>query len=307
MNVVVFLESPVRAFRITPQLVNHLRSAFPAWHFIQALSEEDLVVHLKSCEILITWYFRAEWYGCAPHLKAIFTPSAGKDWIARHPDYSIPLFFGSFHGIIMAESLLAMILYFNRRLSDLISNQRQKIWNRDTLSSTHALSSQHCLIAGFGSIGRECARLLKPFGCKITGIRRTPSDHNPNCHADTVVHPDALPEILPSADHVICILPGTEETRNFFDKNSFSNMKPSAFFYNLGRGHCCNEADLIEALEKGSVAGAGLDVFEEEPLPSTSKLWSMANVLIMPHGSAICNEYLPLFIRELKGKLAAFK
>ena len=109
---------------------------------------------------------------------------------------------------------------------------------------------------------------------------------------------DRLEEELPCADHVVLLLPGGRATDGIFTERHFNAMKPGAFLYNLGRGNCYREEDLITALKNGTIAGAGLDVFAEEPLPADSPLWEQPNVLITPHSSAISREYIDLFIRE---------
>jgi len=239
-------------------------------------------------------------------LKAIFTPAAGKDWIASSQKRSVPVFHGTFHGYIMAESLVAMMLYFNRNIPQLLRNQQEQRWDPHHLSETHMLAAQHAVIIGYGSIGKECARILKTFGMRITGIRRSPRTIPDNKHADHLFPPSALFAVLPQADHIIGILPGGPETTGIITRDHFSVMKKGVYFYNIGRGNCYSEEDLLWALSEGIIAGAGLDVFAQEPLPQHSPLWHRNDVLVMPHASAICKEYLPLYINELIGLLRAY-
>jgi len=102
---------------------------------------------------------------------------------------------------------------------------------------------------------------------------------------------------------VVIVLPGGAETDGIFTARHFNAMKPGAYLYNLGRGNCYSEEDLLDALKNGPLAGAGLDVFAEEPLPPTSPLWEQPNVLITPHSSGISREYIDLFIHEWIEKL----
>jgi phosphoglycerate dehydrogenase-like enzyme len=120
--------------------------------------------------------------------------------------------------------------------------------------------------------------------------------NNPN--VDRMITFDKLEDELPDADHVVFVLPGGVETDGIFTARHFNAMKPGAYLYNLGRGNCYREADLLIALKNGPLAGAGLDVFTEEPLSSSSPLWDQPNVLITPHSSAISREYIDLFIEE---------
>jgi phosphoglycerate dehydrogenase-like enzyme len=161
-----------------------------------------------------------------------------------------------------------------------------------------ALFSQKVLIIGFGSLGKSMAELLEAFGARITGVKRNTTGFDGNSDIDKLITFDLLEEELPYADHVVFVLPGEVETDGIFTARHFKAMKQGAYLYNLGRGNCYREEDLINALKDGSLAGAGLDVFAEEPLPLTSPLWELPNVLITPHSSAISREYIDLFIQE---------
>jgi phosphoglycerate dehydrogenase-like enzyme len=137
------------------------------------------------------------------------------------------------------------------------------------------------LIVGVGGIGSEAARLLSAFGVTVLGTdarRMTAPDGVAELH-----RPEALDELLPRADFVILTVPHTPATEGFFDRARFQHMKPTAFFINIGRGMTTKLDDLVTALEAGEIAGAALDVYEQEPLPSDHRLWTLPNVLLTPH------------------------
>jgi phosphoglycerate dehydrogenase-like enzyme len=137
------------------------------------------------------------------------------------------------------------------------------------------------LIVGVGGIGAETARLLAAFGVTVlaTDARRsTAPDGVAELH-----RPEALDELLPRADFVILTVPHTPATEGFFNRARFRRMKPTAFFINIGRGMTTKLDDLVAALEAGEIAGAALDVYEHEPLPSEHPLWTLPNVLLTPH------------------------
>ncbi|ACD96070.1 D-isomer specific 2-hydroxyacid dehydrogenase NAD-binding [Trichlorobacter lovleyi SZ] len=217
--------------------------------------------------------------------------------MAEDPSGRVKTFYGSFHGRIMRESLLSMMLYFNRRIGTSLEDQKRRTWGRNDYSSCVALFSQHVLIVGCGALGRSMAELLKAFGARVTGVRRTVSGELPAC-IDRMITFDRLEQELPRADHVVLLLPGERETDGIFTGRHFAAMKPGSFLYNLGRGNCYREEDLLAALNHGPLAGAGLDVFADEPLPSSSPLWEQHNVLVTPHASAVSREYIELFICE---------
>jgi phosphoglycerate dehydrogenase-like enzyme len=203
----------------------------------------------------------------------------------------------------MRESLLSMMLYFNRRLQQSLDDQGHRLWGRLDYNGCVGLFNQQVLIVGFGSLGRSMAEVLKAIGATITGVKRHLEVNDGHPHVDRMICFDRLEEELPHADHVVLLLPGGTATEGIFAARHFAAMKPGSYLYNLGRGTCYLEEDLLNALDNGPLAGAGLDVFAEEPLPPTSPLWEKRNVLITPHSSAISQEYIDLFIQEWLGTL----
>lgn len=298
IDLLVHLKSDVESFAIKPRHLDRMREVFPGIHLIEATDLEDFHARLSDAVWLMTWEFRLEWYEKAPKLKAVFTPAAGHDWAPPDPSGRVKNFYGHFHGRIMRESLLAMMLYFNRRLALAAQNRKSKIWDPMAFDGSSALFSQQVLIVGYGAIGRQMAVLLKAFGAKITGVKRNIAGFENDPSADRVVTFDKLKEELPLADHVVLVLPGGPETDDLFIQQHFELMKPGSYLYNLGRGNCYREELLVRALINGPIAGAGLDVFHEEPLPRSSPLWELPNALITPHASAISREYLDLYIEE---------
>ena len=297
-RLLIHLHNNVDAFSFKPRHLEHIRASLPGVSITVASGNSDFMEKLPEAECALAWVFKAEWYAFAPKLKALFTPAAGHDWVAGDPSGRVQTFYGSFHGRIMRESLLSMMLYFNRQIGKSLSDQRNQTWGRLDYSTCSALFSQQVLIIGYGSLGQSMAELLKAFGAKVTGVRRTVTEEENYLSVDKMITFDMLEEELPFADHIVFVLPGGQETDGIFTARHFSAMKPGAHIYNLGRGNCYREEDLLYALRNGSLAGAGLDVFAEEPLPPTSPLWEQPNALITPHSSAISQEYIDLFIQE---------
>lgn len=297
-NLLIHLHNNVDAFSLKPRHVGHIREALPDVRITVADGNNDFMEKLPEAECVLAWVFKSEWYEKAPKLKVLFTPAAGHDWVAKDPSGRVTTSYGGFHGRIMRESLLSMMLHFNRRIGASLADQNNRRWGRLDYSACTGLFSQRVLIVGYGSLGRSMAELLKAFGASVIGVRRTlaVSDGDPN--VDRVITFEKLEEELPGADHVVFVLPVGSETDGIFTTRHFSAMKPGAYLYNLGRGNCYREDDLLHALKNGPLAGAGLDVFAEEPLNPASPLWEQPNVLITPHSSAISREYIDLFIRE---------
>lgn len=303
MKIYLNLNNSIEAFCFKVDHVSELQSVFPSLEIVTVRSTHELVDTAGDADFIATWRLPAEVYDRAPKLKAVFTPAAGREWVASDPSGRVPVFYGTFHGMLMAESLLSMVLYFNRRLDLLSANKQAKRWTQKGLSESRSLSVQRALVIGYGNIGRACARALAAIGCNVTGVRRSPDESDVTKHVRTVVRFEEMGPHLEKADHVVLVLPGDTDTTHIFTREHFESMKESAFLYNLGRGNCYREEDLVTALETGRIAGAGLDVFAEEPLPSASKLWKLPNTLIMPHASAVYDDYMDLFLAEMMGRL----
>jgi phosphoglycerate dehydrogenase-like enzyme len=178
--------------------------------------------------------------------------------------------------------IMAFVLAFARDFHTYFPQQLRREWKPRRLDNgvVH-LPESTALIVGVGGIGAEAARLAAAFGIRViaTDARRTTP---PEGVAE--IHPaQALDDLLSRADFVILTVPHTQATEGFMNRARFRRMKPSAFFINIGRGRTTRLDDLVAALNAGEIAGAGLDVFETEPLPSDHPLWTMPNVIITPH------------------------
>lgn len=293
------LASNVRAFHFEAADLDGLHERHPRLEIVQHASPRDLADVLPEVELLTTWFFDAAWYAAAPVLRAVFTPAAGHDWAAADPSGRVPTHYGSFHGAMMAESLLGVMLHFNRRVPALLANERGREWDRNVQVPSAMLRNQRALLIGYGHVGRECAKLLSAIGMQVVGCQRRPVAEVDEASGARLCRPDALSAELALADHVILLLPGGEETRGFFDRERFRAMKPGAHLYNFGRGAAVAEADILWALEQGLLAGVGLDVTEPEPLPAESALWERPEVFVMPHSSCVYDEYQALHVEQL--------
>jgi phosphoglycerate dehydrogenase-like enzyme len=151
---------------------------------------------------------------------------------------------------------------------------------RETGDVVH-LAEATALIVGVGGIGGEAARLASAFGMRVIGIDERRAESPPG--VAELHRAAALDRLLPQADFVILTVPHTPETEGFMNRARFQRMKRTAFFINIGRGMTTRLDDLVDALRAGEIAGAALDVFEQEPLPADHPLWTMPGVMITPH------------------------
>ncbi|HCW91878.1 MAG TPA: D-2-hydroxyacid dehydrogenase [Marinobacter sp.] len=250
-----------------------------------ASDEATLRDTLPGTDVMMVTDFRTEAleaaWGSADKLRWIHATSAGVDALMFpaliHSDVTVTNARGIFDRTI-AEYVLCTILMFAKDFPRSLQLQRNHEWkHRDT---ERAEGSQ-VLVVGAGSIGRQIGRLVRAAGMIPHGIARTPRNDDPDFLA---VHGnDQLYEQLGLADYVVIAAPLTPQTEGLFDEKAFKAMRKTARLINIGRGPIVKTDDLIAALGNGEIAGAGLDVFEEEPVPSDHPLWDMDNVIMTAH------------------------
>ncbi|GAA4544128.1 D-2-hydroxyacid dehydrogenase [Amycolatopsis samaneae] len=242
---------------------------------------------LSGADVLFVYDFLSTavpgaWHA-ADRLRWLHIASAGVDPVLfpglRESDVVLTNSRGVFDDAI-AEYVLGVILAFAKGFARSLDLQRESRWLH---RESERVAGREVLVVGTGPIGRAIARLLRAAGLRVSGAGRRARTGDPD-FGD--VHSTAeLTEHLPAADYVVAVAPLTEQTKGMFDAAAFAAMKPSARFVNVGRGELVVTSDLVAALAGGELAGAALDVFETEPLPADSPLWTMENVLVSPHMS----------------------
>lgn len=222
------------------------------------------------------------------------------------------------HATPIAEYTLASMLSYAHRIHLAIRAQTKHEWMRSGqfMASVDELRGLTLGIIGYGSIGRETARLGQAFGMRVLALKRNPMERSDPgwCPAglgdpegnipERFFGPDQREEILRESDYVSVTLPLTEHTRKFIGVRELSAMKQSAYLVNIGRGKVIDEHAMADALKTGKLGGAGLDVFEQEPLEASSPLWELENVIVTPHISGANRRYMDkaceLFVENLK-------
>jgi phosphoglycerate dehydrogenase-like enzyme len=182
------------------------------------------------------------------------------------------------HAVPIAQTVMLYLLASSRDLPGWLAEQQRHVWKP---RSVRDLQGRVLGVVGLGPIGQEVARLGSALRMQVIGVRREPRGDEP-CETWELAR---LPELLARADYLVLALPLTDETRHLIDARALARMKREAFLVNVGRGELVDERALTDALASGALAGAGLDVFEVEPLPETSALWDLPNVIITPHSS----------------------
>ena len=275
---------------------------------LRCIRPKDLKDDLSDVDILLGYDAQMEmekYLPQMPHLKWIHTYSAGVEKLLSHEVFcrSDILLTNSrgIHGIPMAEHVLGTMLASSRCLIEAWENQKAHVWKR--LTDPDELFGKTAAIIGLGSIGREVAKHLKNMGMRIVAVKQKESTEP---FVDQLFTIDHLSDALSCADYVIVTLPLTPQTKKLFNTHAFHMMKENAFFINVSRGDVVEEDDLVEALRSKCIRGASLDVFATEPLPEDSPLWSVPNLFITPHYSAISPMYLDRSLKIFRNNLQIF-
>ncbi len=311
MTVVVWLVAkPLAALRLGERQEVRLREALPAVRFRFCRTREDFLQALPEAEVVAAWTFHQEWLELAPRLRRIISPTAGSEWFPIQPPAGVRLEFSRFHGRIMAETVLGMILGHARGLFATRALLASNPWPRAELEPwLRTLRGSHLAVLGFGSVGREVARLAKACGPRVTGLRRAigaPEAAPPWFEPGDRLEPASeLDRLLPETDHLVLCLPASPGTEGILDARRLRLLPAHAGVYNVGRGNAVDEQALAAWLAERPLAAACLDVFREEPLPAGSPLRQLPNCLILPHLSAIAPDFLDLFAEELIQRLRA--
>ncbi len=247
--------------------------------------------HYGDAEIVAAFPMRVPDISYVPRARWLHSFSAGVDKILTPKVIASDLIVtnsSGIHATPIAEHLLGVCLMFIREFHRAVRNQLKHVWSKDL--ALGELRGKIVLIVGLGEIGTETARLAHAFGARVWALARS-AKHKPD-FVERFAQSSELDALLPEADFVIITLPHTSETHHLFNAKKFALMKPSAYVLNIGRGATINENELIDALREKKIAGAGLDVFETEPLPSNSPLWDMEQVIITPHDAGLSNKYM---------------
>ena len=270
-----------------------LRAVAPEMRIVVTRDREEIEAILDEIEIIAGWCPR-ELVLRAPNLRWFQQWGAGADWLLRYPEAVEREFIltnaSGVHPIPISEHILAFMLAFARELPRAIRAQEHRQWiPQGQHQGVFELAGKTMVLIGVGEIGRRTAWVATALGMRVLGVRRDPSQSAPGVEA--MFGPDRLLELLPQADFVVLTVPLTRETQGMIGERELRAMKPTAYLINIGRGGTVQEKALVRALQEGWIAGAGLDVFETEPLPEDSPLWEMDNVIITSHYAGITPHY----------------
>lgn len=311
----------------TDDLIETLAGISPQLSISQreARTVEDISDLIGETDVLYTWQV-LPLPEAAPRLRWVQLHGAGIDHLLEHPLFtqSEVMFTtaSGIHAITMAEYTLAQMLAFAHRLPRMFEDKASGTWSRPRWDRyvPDVLHGATLGIVGYGSVGRQIARLAQAFGMRILAVKRDVKQLADNSYTiagtgdpegeipERIYPPQGLRSFLRECDYVVLTVPLNQQTHHLINAAALSAMKPNAILINVSRGNVVDEAALIEALEKGAIGGAALDVFSEEPLPSASPLWKLPNVIISPHVAGFMPDYYErateLFAENLRRFLA---
>ncbi|MDQ0256844.1 phosphoglycerate dehydrogenase-like enzyme [Evansella vedderi] len=294
---------------IQQDLVEKVKEVIPDWEIIVGRDRDIWENHIEDAEIIAGWKkgIEKECLHENSKLRWLQSWSAGVNSMPLEEIENRNVILTSANGVHafpISETIFALILGLTRKIHSYVRNQQTKTWDHANLNLE--IHGKTIGILGIGAIGKETAKIAKAFGMHVIGIRHSSKEEE---NVDEMYTTEQLNEVLPRCDYVVVTLPLTKDTFHLFDSEQFQLMKDAAFFINIGRGEIVNEEALTYALVNEQIGGAGLDVFEKEPLPESSVLWELDNVIITPHTAGSTEHYAKrlfeeIFIPNLKDYLA---
>lgn len=277
------------------------------------ISPQAIIQDGHDAEIILSSGFPDISLDQLPKFKWLHVTSAGVNALPQSFMKSNVLLTNSsgVHPIPIAEQIFGYMLMFTRNLHIAHRNQiTKKKWiTVGQYTTISEISGKTIGIVGLGRIGQKVAHFAKAFDMNVIAITKNTKKRVKN--VDQLLDMKKLDTLLKQSDYVVNCLPSTKETYHLYGSKQFGRMKPSAYFINIGRGDSVNEKELIDALKKKQISGAGLDVFETEPLADKSELWKLENVILSPHTAGNTPHYLDrvidIFCVNLKAYLAKKK
>jgi len=300
---------------IAPQwFADQLRKEFPQSEVVRLTSYDNMEQQLPETDVAFTFSIRAEQLPFANKLRWVHSPAA-----AIH-QFLYPEFVASdivltnsreVHGPVVAEHVMALIFALAKRIPEDVRNQEKHVWGQGKLwlegRCPREVAGATLGLVGLGSIGRNTAKHASGLGMQVIALREHPDRSKPE-FVDQVLPATGLNEMLGCADYVVLSPPLTPATRGMIGHDQLGRMKPDGYLINVGRGPLVDEAALHDALRERKIAGAALDVFENEPLSPDSPLWDLDNLLITPHTAGMTTKlwerHYTLFSENLRRYLA---
>jgi phosphoglycerate dehydrogenase-like enzyme len=297
-KLVICVWHPFSEWRPKPLLAESIRARYPEMRVLHLPNYDTLPQELPDTNIFVGYSLRAEQFALARKLKWIHSTATGVAQL-MYPELRASGVMvtnaGGIFSLPMVEHTMGLILAMARNFPDSVRYQDQSKWAVQDLwdkpQHINEINGSLLLIVGYGTIGRELARRARVFDMRVWGVTR--SGKGDMTHAEKILPATELNEALPHADYVVIAAPENSETKHLIGAQQFARMKRGARLINIARGSLLDEAALMDALQRGTLTGAALDVTNPEPLPADSPLWHAPNLFITPHTSAISDRLWP--------------
>lgn len=280
IDVVISSGDPSTDAYLLRAIPQHVRG----YRLTTAASADELHRHIPGARVLLAWGLPVDTVRLATRLEWLQVIGTGVDGLAPAKDLLRNVTVTNIRGVFsrpIAEYVVTYALAHLQRLRRVLSQQRDHAW---APFPPERLEGKTVGIVGLGSVGTEIAHLCGALGARVIGVRRT---KGPAPHVERVYVMEEIAAFLHQCDVLVLALPATPQTRDFMSLERLAMLQPSAFVINVGRGSALPAANLVTALDRGLLAGAAVDVFEEEPLPNHSPLWEREDVFVTPHVSGI--------------------
>lgn len=287
-----------------------IRSTAPGAEVVFLREKEAALEAVREAEVCFGGLWLEEKVRRGPRLRWVHVGSAGVDGLLTEVVRQSGILLTNSRGIFggpMAEHAFALLLALTRRIGEFVRQQSRGEWKRCPPEALLELGGRTLGLLGYGDIGRAVAQRAVAFGMRCLAFKRRPSPPDGLVERIETDRP-GLHRLLEESDILVLSLPLTPATHHLLGPEEFARCKPGALLINVGRGAVCDEAALVQALQEGRLAGAGLDVFEEEPLPPASPLWAMPQVILTPHVAGLSEglrqRQVDLFCENLRRYLA---
>jgi len=316
--VLVYIRDPDGVWTLPPSTLAALEREFPEVRFIAPADRTEADARLPEADVVLGWAVTPRNFATAKRLRWIHVTAAGVGALL-FPELAaseVAITNGrGLHSASMAEHTLGVMLAFARKLHLARDAQHERRWTqRDLWTGSPpfaALAGATLGVVGLGRVGEAVATGARALGMRVLAVRRRPAPAKGAAAASgSAAHEqwglERLADLLAASDWVVLAAPLTADTRHLIGAPQLAHMKREAVLINLGRGALIDERALIAALAEGRIAGAGLDVFEDEPLPADSPLWGMSQVIVTPHISGLGPRYWERAMEQFASHLRAF-
>jgi phosphoglycerate dehydrogenase-like enzyme len=296
MNLLIVVYHRFELWRVPPWFSERLAKEFAQLAIITRESYEGVEANLRDAEIIFTISLRPEQFALCNKLRWIHSPTA-----AAH-QFLFPELVNSdviltnsteVHGPVVAEHVLALMFALAKKIPQAAALQIRHEWGKEAIwregPHPREIAGATLGLVGLGSIGRRVARMASALGMRVIAVREHVEKEKP-AGVDAVYSSPEIAEVLRQSDFVVLAAPLTPQTTKLMDAKRLAAMKPDSYLINVGRGPQVDEAALADSLRARRIAGAALDVFEQEPLPADSPLWDIENLLITPHTAGITDK-----------------